>query len=166
MTQHIRYPLSQETKGRDSTGNPLMEGEGRMVTRWFWNSKAMKTSCPLGGGLNVSIVAPRVGPLMANALQFACVEVWIAMWLFWWQKPSCIQCVNNILHTTHWASTNEWHFRLLLNKTKDFHKWCHRTLLKIKVLLVSMVLWRTLNILGTFQMMKRFFIVKKGSLDF
>ncbi len=131
------YPLSQETKGRDSTGNPLMEVRGEWSPRWFWNSKAMKTSWPLGGGLNVSIVAPRVGPLMANALQFACVEVWIAMWLFWWQKPSCIQCVNNILHTTHWGSTNEWRFRLLLNKTKDFHKWCHRTLLKIKVLLVS-----------------------------
>ncbi len=33
-------------------------------------------------------------------------------------------------------------------------------------LLASMVLWRTLNIYGTFQMQKRFFIVEKGSLDF
>ncbi len=33
-------------------------------------------------------------------------------------------------------------------------------------LLASMVLWRTLNIHGTFQMQKRFFIVEKVSLDF
>ncbi len=33
-------------------------------------------------------------------------------------------------------------------------------------LLASMFLWRTLNIHGTFQMQKRFFIVEKDSLDF
>ncbi len=57
------------------------------------------------------------------------------------------------------------------NTTGPFCRWicfpCSSLTLKNKgSLMASMVQWRTLNIHGTFQMQKRFFIMEKGSLDY